>query len=53
MSPKIHWSVKQTKPRKVLQINNTCDLVAGGDKIYMSSRNRNQFFQLREMRLGC
>ncbi|CAK8999543.1 unnamed protein product, partial [Durusdinium trenchii] len=34
---------------KVLQINNTCDLVAGGDKIYMSSRNRNQFFQLREM----
>ena len=39
-------------PRKVLQINNTCDLIAGEDKLYISSRNRNQFFQLREMLLG-
>ena len=36
----------------VLQLNNTCDLIAGDDKVYMSSRNRNQFFALREMLPG-
>ena len=39
-------------PRKVLQINNSCDLIVGGpnmEKIYMTSRGQNSFFSMREL----
>jgi len=41
--------------RKKLQINNTCELVVGGDdaaSLYMKSTSKNQFFANREMFLG-
>ena len=44
-----------TLVRKTLHINNTCDLVAGGDQgenLFLCSRNQNQFFEKREMYLG-
>jgi len=37
---------------QTLQINNTCDLIAGGDtmeKVYLSSRSKNQFLDKREL----
>ena len=41
---------------KTLQINNTCNLIAGGgevrDQIFISSGGRNQFLPAREMWLG-
>lgn len=38
-----------------LSINNSCDLILGGengDAMYLVSRSRNQFFSMREMFLG-
>ena len=39
--------------RKVLSINNTCDLVVGGEEdgdfLYIVSRGTNQFFDKREL----
>ncbi|CAL1131715.1 unnamed protein product [Cladocopium goreaui] len=37
---------------QTLQINNTCDLIVGGDtmeKVYLSSRSKNQFLDKREL----
>ena len=38
--------------RKILAINNTCELVLGGEqseKLYLTSRGKNQFFDKREL----
>jgi hypothetical protein len=43
-------------PRIKLSINNSCELIVGGengDAMYMLSRSKNQFFQYREMFLDC
>jgi hypothetical protein len=41
--------------RQRLTINNTCELVSGGDdgeSLYLTSTGKNQFFALRELFLG-
>lgn len=51
-----HWSwcSHWLQLRKTLQLNNTCDIICGGetrDQLYLSSRGRNQFLPSREMLL--
>lgn len=39
----------------MLQINNTCELILGGEqseKLYLTSRGKNQFFEKRELCRG-
>ena len=46
------WQSEIDYPRQTLQINNTCDLLAGGEgmeQVYLSSRSKNQFLANREM----
>lgn len=41
--------------RQKLSINNSCELILGGengDALFLISRSKNQFFQYREMLLG-
>ena len=39
--------------RQRLVINNTCEMIAGGDgQLFLSSKGTNQFFAGREMLLG-
>lgn len=42
-------------PRKTLQINNACTLIAAGEtgeNLFLSSQSKNQFFENRELPLS-
>lgn len=51
----LEFAVSDLDSRHTVAINNTCDLVIGGEQgesVIVSARSRNQFFDKRELLLG-